>query len=78
MQLLEYGDQIRAPQWRAEWNSVREELLGLLSAQNAFGPIYALANYYQCVDAEEPDSMRIRRTALIHKLGQRRQLEPGG
>ena len=77
LQLLEYGDQIRAPQWRAEWNSVREELLGLLSAQNAFGPIYALANYYQCVDAEEPDSMRIRRTALIHKLGQRRQLEPG-
>ena len=77
LQLLEYGDQITAPQWRFKWNSVREDLLRLLSAQNAFGPIYALAHYYQCVDHKEPDSMRIRRTALIHKLGQRRQLEPG-
>ncbi len=77
LQLLEYGDQITVMPWRSRWNRVREELLGLLSAQNAFGPVYALANYYQCVDAQEPDSMRIRRTALIHKLGQRRQLEPG-
>ena len=59
------------------WNRVREELLGLLSSQHAFGPIFALANYYMSTDTEEPDSMRIRRTALIHKLGQRRQLEPG-
>ncbi len=77
LQLLEHGDQITATQWRFKWNSVREELLRLLSAQNAFGPIYALAHYYQCVDHEEPDSMRIRRTALIHKLGQRRRLEAG-
>ena len=59
------------------WNRVREELLGLLASQHAFGPIYALAHYYQSTDTQEPDSMRIRRTALIHKLGQRRQLEPG-
>ncbi len=77
LQLLEYGDQITAAQWRSRWSQVREELLALLSAQNAFGPAYALANYYQCVDTQEPDSMRIRRTALIHKLGRRRQLEPG-
>lgn len=75
--LLEHGDQITAPQWRAMWNRVREELLGLLSSQRAFGPIYALAHYYQSTDTQEPDSMRIRRTALIHKLGQRRHLEPG-
>lgn len=77
LQLLEYGDQITAPQWRFKWNTVREELLRLLSAQNAFGPIYALAQYYQSDDPQEPDSLRIRRTALIHKLGQRRQLDPG-
>ena len=76
LQLLEYGDQIIAPPWRYRWNRVREELLGLMSAQNAFGPIYALANYYQSVDGKEPDSARIRRTALIHKLGRRRRLEP--
>lgn len=75
--LLEYGDQITAPQWRAMWSRVREELLGLLSAQHAFGPVNALAHYYLSTDIQEPDSMRIRRTALIHKLGQRRQLEPG-
>ncbi len=75
--LLEHGDQVTAPQWRSMWNRVREELLGLLSSQHAFGPIYALAHYYQSTDTQEPDSMRIRRTALIHKLGQRRQLEPG-
>ncbi len=77
LQLLEYGDQVTAGQWRSMWNRVREELLGLLSSQHAFGPIFALANYYMSTDTEEPDSMRIRRTALIHKLGQRRQLEPG-
>ena len=77
LNLLEYGDQITAAPWRSRWNRVREEILGLLSAQNAFGPVYALANYYLCVDTQEPDSMRIRRTALIHKLGQRRRLEPG-
>lgn len=75
--LLEHGDQITATQWRSMWNRVREELLGLLASQRAFGPIYALAHYYQSTDRQEPDSMRIRRTALIHKLGQRRQLEPG-
>ena len=77
LRLLEYGDQITAAQWRSMWSRVREELLGLLSAQHAFGPIFALAHYYQSTDTAEPDSMRIRRTALIHKLGQRRQLEPG-
>lgn len=77
LQFLEFGDQIKAPPWRSRWNQVREELLGLLSDQNAFGPIYALANYYHSVDTAEPDSIRIRRTALIHKLGQGRQLEPG-
>ena len=77
LRLLEYGDQITAAQWRSMWSRVREELIGLLSAQHAFGPIFALAHYYQSSDTGEPDSMRIRRTALIHKLGQRRQLEPG-
>jgi hypothetical protein len=55
---------------------VREELLRLLGQQNAFGPIYALARYYGSADPQEPDTIRIRRTALVHKLGQRRYLEP--
>ncbi len=74
--LLEYGDQIRANEWRYKWSGVREALLDLLSSQNAFGPTYALARYYQSADAQEPDTLRIRRTALIHKLGQPRYLEP--
>lgn len=77
LQLLEYGDQVTGSQWRFKWSAVREELLKILAAQNAFGPIYALAHYYQCVDNTEPDSLRIRRTALIHKLGQGRYLDPG-
>ena len=77
LQLLEYGDQITAGQWRSMWNRGRGGRVGLVSSPHAFGPIFALANYYKSTDTEEPDSMRIRRTALIHKLGQRRQLEPG-
>jgi hypothetical protein len=69
LELLEYGDQIRTTDWRYKWSSVREELLRLLSQQNAFGPAYALARYYRSTDAQEPDTIRIRRTALIHKLG---------
>ncbi|MBW7884227.1 MAG: hypothetical protein H3C34_16610 [Caldilineaceae bacterium] len=76
MELLEYGDQIRTNEWRYSWSSVREELLQLLSRQNAFGPTYALARYYRATDKQEPDTLRIRRTALIHKLGQLRYVEP--
>lgn len=77
LELLEYGDQIRTKEWRYRWNSVREELLRLLSQQNAFGPTYALARYYRSADTQEPDTLRIRRTALVHKLGLLRHLEPG-
>ncbi len=76
LELLEYGDQIRSNEWRYQWNGVREELLRLLSQQNAFGPVYALARYYRSADTQEPDTLRIRRTALIHKLGALRFLEP--
>lgn len=76
LDLLEYGDQISTKEWRYQWGRVREELLGLLSQQNAFGPSYALARYYRSADAQEPDTLRIRRTALIHKLGLQRRLEP--
>lgn len=76
LELLEYGDQIRTNEWRYNWSSVREELLRLLSQQNAFGPTYALARYYRSADKQEPDTLRIRRTTLIHKLGQLRYLEP--
>ena len=76
MELLEYGDQIQSKEWRYKWSGVREELLRLLGQQNAFGPTYALARYYGCADTQEPDTIRIRRTVLVHKLGQRRYLEP--
>lgn len=76
LELLEYGDQIRTHEWRYRWSSVREELIRLLSQQNAFGPTYALARYYRSADSQEPDTLRIRRTALIHKLGTVRHLEP--
>jgi hypothetical protein len=76
LELLRYGDQISAKEWRFKWSSVREELLRLLSQQNAFGPINMLARYYESTSPEEPDSLRIRRTVLIHKLGQRRYLDP--
>jgi hypothetical protein len=73
---LEYGDQIRTHEWRYRWSSVREELLRLLGGQNAFGPTHALARYYRANDKDEPDTLRIRRTALIHKLGLLRYVEP--
>ncbi len=76
LELLEYGDQIRTDEWRYRWSSVREELLRLFGQQNAFGPTYALARYYRSGDKQEPDTLRIRRTALIHKLGVLRYLEP--
>ncbi len=76
LELLEYGDQIQTKDWRYKWNGVREELLRLLGQQNAFGPTYALARYYRSDDPQEPDTIRIRRTALVHKLGLRRQLDP--
>jgi hypothetical protein len=76
LDLLEYGDQIQTNEWRYQWNGVREELLRLLGQQNAFGPIYALARYYESADTQEPDTIRIRRTVLVHKLGRRRFLEP--
>ena len=76
LELLEYGDQQTTASWRFQWSAIREELLRLLSRQDAFGPIHVLARYYQTTDTAEPDSLRIRRTALIHKLGQRRYLEP--
>ncbi|MCC6456664.1 MAG: hypothetical protein IT328_17045 [Caldilineaceae bacterium] len=76
LELLEYGDQIQTKEWRYQWSGVREELLRLLGQQNAFGPTYALARYYGSADPQEPDTIRIRRTVLVHKLGQRRYLEP--
>jgi hypothetical protein len=76
LELLEYGDQIRTHEWRYKWSSIREELIRLLSQQNAFGPTHALARYYRSADAQEPDTLRIRRTALVHKLGALRYLEP--
>jgi hypothetical protein len=76
LQLLEYGDQIQTKEWRYQWSRVREELLRLLAQQNAFGPTYALARYYRSADTQEPDTIRIRRTALVHKLGLLRHLEP--
>jgi hypothetical protein len=76
LELLEYGDQISTNEWRYRWSSVREELLRLLSGQNAFGPTHALARYYRAADRQEPETLRIRRTALIHKLGLQRYLEP--
>jgi hypothetical protein len=76
LELLEYGDRIHSKEWRYRWGRVREELLGLLGRQNAFGPTYALARYYRSADVQEPDTLRIRRTALVHKLGLERHLEP--
>lgn len=76
LELLEYGDQIRTNEWRYKWSTVREELIRQLSQQNAFGPIYALARYYRSADNQEPDTLRIRRTALVHKFGSLRYLEP--
>lgn len=76
LELLEYGDQIRTHEWRYKWSSVREELLRLLGQQNAFGPTYCLARYYRSTDKQEPDTLRIRRTALVHKLGLLRFVEP--
>jgi len=75
LELLDYGDQIQTKEWRYRWSAVREELLTLLSQQNAFGPIYALARYYRSEDRQEPDTLRIRRTALVHKLGALRHVE---
>ena len=76
LELLEYGDRVDAKEWRYRWGIVREELLALLSRQNAFGPTYALARYYRSADTQEPDALRIRRTVLIHKLGILRRMEP--
>lgn len=76
LELLEYGDQLRTNEWRYRWSTVREDLLRLLSQQNAFGTAYALARYYRAADRQEPDTLRIRRTALIHKLGLLRYVEP--
>lgn len=76
LELLEFGDQVQSREWRYKWIPVREELLRLMAQQNAFGPTYALARYYRSEDTHEPDTIRIRRTALIHKLGLMRYMEP--
>ena len=76
LELLEYGDQVPNKDWRYRWRRVREELIALLARQDAFGPTYALSRYYRSADTREPDTLRIRRTALIHKLGLPRYLEP--
>lgn len=76
LELLDYGDQLQNKEWRYRWGSIREELLHQLSQQNAFGPVYALARYYRSADRQEPDTLRIRRTVLVHKLGVLRHLEP--
>ena len=76
VELFEYGDQVESKEWRYKWNGVREELLRIMGQQNAFGPTYALARYYRSNDPQEPDTIRIRRTVLVHKLGLERRLEP--
>lgn len=76
LSLLEYGDQTDNKEWRFRWGSIRSELIDLLSSQNAFGPIHALARYYRSDNKDEPDTIRIRRTVLIHKLGVTRHLAP--
>ncbi len=76
-ELLEFGDAVDEPRWRSQWVPVREELLRLMSAQHAFAAFHALTTYYRCTDRTEPATVRIRRTALIHKLGQRRSLPSG-
>lgn len=76
LELLEFGDRADDPNWRFRWGSIRDDLIQQLSRQNAFGPIYALARYYRSEDKGEPDTIRIRRTALIHKLGITRFLQP--
>ncbi len=76
-ELLEYGDAVDDEGWSQQWLPVREELLRLMSAQHAFAAFHALTTYYRCTDRSEPASVRMRRTALIYKLGQRRSL-PGG
>ena len=77
LELLTYGDSIVDLAWVNKWTPVREELLRQMSAQHAFAPIKALVSYFHCTDTSEPASIRIRRTALIYKLGQRRFLSPG-
>lgn len=77
VELLIYGDDQAGIRWRATWEPVREELLRLLAQQEAFGTTYALARYYEGTDLEEPDTVRVRRTALIHLLGRRRHLDAG-
>ncbi|MEM7128658.1 MAG: hypothetical protein AAF702_20155 [Chloroflexota bacterium] len=76
LELLEFGDRADDPAWRFRWGSIRNDLIYLLSQQNAFGTIYALARYYRSEDKGEPDTIRIRRTVLIHKLGITRFLQP--
>lgn len=76
LELLEYGDRVEDQEWRYKWGSIRNDLLYLLGQQNAFVPVYTLARYYRSTDRGEPDSLRIRRTALIHRLGSQRHLEP--
>lgn len=76
LELLEFGDRADDKAWRFHWGQVRNDLIHLLSQQNAFGPIYALARYYRSEDKSEPDTIRIRRTALVHKLGVTRFLQP--
>lgn len=76
--LLEHGDQIGEREWRYRWGAIRNDLIYLLGQQNAFGPTYALARYYRSADKEEPDTLRIRRTALIHKLGLQRHFDANG
>ena len=77
LELLTYGDSMPDLVWVNKWTPVREELLRQMSVQHAFAPVKALVSYFHCTDASEPASIRIRRTALIYKLGQRRFLPPG-
>ena len=76
LELLEYGDQTPTNEWRYRWGAVREQLIYLLSQQNAFGPTYALARYYRSEDTHEPDTLRIRRTASDAQA--RTAAAPGG
>ena len=77
LELLIYGDSIPDLAWAFRWVPVREELLRQMGSQQAFATVQALISYFHCTDSSEPASIRIRRTALIYKLGQRRSLPQG-
>jgi hypothetical protein len=76
LNLLTEGDTHTEPGWRYRWAPIREGLLSTLSEQNAYAPVEVLSRYYG-VSRHMRDSVRIRRTVLVHKLGRALHVEPG-